>query len=121
MRVTHPTRRLACDLNERITVSLDVFGFDDLLEVVDDLIHRHTSELMAHAIYDKLEDGTFSGRIPECIGVLAFGATLRTCEVELRSTLEDWILVGLKLGHRLPVIAGIDLNKGPVREPVDAV
>jgi hypothetical protein len=27
------------------------------------------------------------------------------------STLEDWIIVGLKLGHILPVIDGIDLNE----------
>jgi hypothetical protein len=40
---------------------------------------------------------------------------------ELRSTLEDWILVGLQLKHPLPVIQGIDLNKEPAREPVDAV
>ena len=81
----------------------------------------YTSQLMARAVYDKLEDGTFAGRIPECKGVLVFGATLRACEDELRSTVEDWIVVGLKLGHSLPVIAGIDLNKEPVREPVDAV
>ena len=81
----------------------------------------YVSQFMATAVYDKLEDGTFSGRIPECKGVLAFGATLRACEEELRSTLEDWILVGLKLGHPLPVIAGIDLNREPIREPVDAV
>ena len=76
---------------------------------------------MANAVYDKLEDNTFTGRIPPCKGVLAFGAALRECEDELRSTLEDWILVGLKLGHPLPVIAGIDLNKEPAYEPVDAV
>jgi predicted RNase H-like HicB family nuclease len=81
----------------------------------------YTSQLMARAVYDKLEDGTFAGRIPECKGVLVFGATLRACEDELRSTVEDWIVVGLKLGHPLPVIAGIDLNKEPVREPVDAI
>jgi predicted RNase H-like HicB family nuclease len=81
----------------------------------------YTSQLMARAVYDKLEDGTFAGRIPECKGVLVFGATLRVCEDELRSTVEDWIVVGLKLGHPLPVIAGIDLNKEPVREPVDAI
>lgn len=81
----------------------------------------YTSQLMARAVYDKLEDGTVAGRIPECKGVLVFGATLRACEDELRSTLEDWIVVGLKLGHPLPVIAGIDLNKEPVREPVDAI
>ena len=63
------------------------------------------------ARYDKLEDGTFAGEIPKLKGIAAFGKTLRECENELRSVLEDWILLGLKLGHKLPVLAGIDLNK----------
>jgi predicted RNase H-like HicB family nuclease len=63
------------------------------------------------ARYDKLEDGSFSGEIPKLKGVAAFGKTLRDCEKELRSTLEDWILVGLRLCHKLPVLAGIDLNR----------
>ena len=63
------------------------------------------------ARYDKLEDGSFVGEIPKLKGVIAFGTSLRECENELRSTLEDWILVGLRLGHKLLVIAGIDLNK----------
>lgn len=67
------------------------------------VLSDYMDQAMAQALYDKLEDGTFSGRIPPCIGVLAFGATLRECEDELRSTLEDWILVGLKLSHSLPV------------------
>jgi len=76
---------------------------------------------MAQAVYDKLEDGTFSGHIPRCPGVIAFGTTRHKCEASLRSTLEDWILLGLKLGHSLPVINGIDLNKEPQREPVEAM
>jgi predicted RNase H-like HicB family nuclease len=76
---------------------------------------------MAQAVYDKIEDGTFAGRIPACKGVVAFGETLRECQDELRSTLEDWIWVGLKLRHPLPVLAGIDLNREPTREPVGAV
>jgi predicted RNase H-like HicB family nuclease len=63
------------------------------------------------ARYDKLEDGSFAGEIPRLKGVIAFGTTLRQCETELRSTLEDWLLVGLRLGHKLPVLAGNDLNK----------
>lgn len=63
------------------------------------------------AEYDKLSNGTFSGRIAACPGVVAFAATLKTCERELRSTLEDWLLLGLKLGHALPVMGDIDLNK----------
>lgn len=81
----------------------------------------YVAQLMSLANYDKLEDGTFAGRIPHCKGVVAFGVTLRECENELHSTLEDWILVGLKLGHPLPVVAEIDLNRGPTYEPVDAV
>ena len=72
------------------------------------VLTEYIDRLMAGAIYDKLEDRTFSGKIPECKGVISFGATLRECEDELRSTLEDWILVGLRLGHDLPIIAGID-------------
>ena len=85
------------------------------------ILTEYVSLLMGQAAYDKLEDGTFAGRIPPCKGVVAFAATLRECEDELRSTLEDWIFVGLKLRHPLPVIAGIDLNREPVHEPVDAL
>lgn len=85
------------------------------------ILTEYMSQVMNQAIYDKLDDGSFSGRIPSCKGVIAFGETLRVCEDELRSTLEDWILVGLKLGHTLPVVAGIDLNKDPTYEPMDAV
>jgi len=82
------------------------------------ILSEYVEQAMADAVYDKLDDGTFFGRIPSCQGVVAFGATLRECEEELRSTLEDWILVGLKLRHPLPVIADIDLNKEPICEPV---
>ena len=76
---------------------------------------------ISHAQYDKLEDGSFAGRIPKCKGVIAFAKSLRQCEDRLRSTLEDWIIVGLKLGHRLPVINGINLNRRPKRESVGAM
>lgn len=85
------------------------------------ILTEYVNQLMAHAVYDKLEDDTFTGRIPQCKGVVAFGTTLRECEDELHSVLEDWILVGLKLRHTLPVVAEIDLNKEPTYEPVDAV
>jgi UPF0150-like len=44
---------------------------------------------------------------------VAFSETLRGCEAELQSVLEDWILLGLKLGHHLPVMEDIDLNREP--------
>ncbi len=75
------------------------------------ILTNYVEQTLALAVYDKLKDGSFTGRILPCLGVVAFGASLRRCEDELRSVLEDWILVGLKLGHPLPVVAGIDLNQ----------
>ena len=61
----------------------------------------YVSQLLAYTVYDKLAGGNYAGRIPQCKGVVTFRATLRECKDELHSTLEDWILVGLKLGHPL--------------------
>jgi predicted RNase H-like HicB family nuclease len=63
------------------------------------ILTGYVESALSQAEYDKVEDGTYSGCIPPCKGVIAFGKTLRECEDELRSTLEDWALVGLKLGH----------------------
>ncbi len=65
---------------------------------------------LARAEYDKLEDETFSGRIPGCKGVIAFGKSLRECENELQSTLEEWIFVGLEIRTiRYLLLDGFDL------------
>ena len=85
------------------------------------ILSDYLERALAQAEYDKLEDGTFFGKIPLCKGVVAFGVTLRECENELHSTLEDWVLVGLKLGHQLPVVADLNLNMTPAYEPVESV
>ena len=73
----------------------------------------YVDQALALAVYDKLDDGAFAGRIPVCKGVHARGTALRECQDQLRSTLEGWILASLKLGHPLPVLGGIDLNRIP--------
>jgi predicted RNase H-like HicB family nuclease len=75
---------------------------------------------MEMAAYEKLEDGSYGREIPALEGVIAFGSTLRKCEEELRSTLEDWILLGFHLGHKLPAVGGIDLNR-PAHAHVESV
>jgi predicted RNase H-like HicB family nuclease len=84
------------------------------------ILTDYLDRALSIAEYDKLEDGSFSGRIPSCKGVIAFAQTLRECEIELHSTLEDWVLVGLKLGHKLPVLDDIDLNREPIYEPMES-
>ena len=85
------------------------------------ILSDYIDKALAQAVYEKLQDGTYAGKITDCTGVLAFGKSLRKCEEELRSTLEDWVLVGLKKGHELPVIDDIDLNKEIVREPMETL
>ena len=57
----------------------------------------YINRALSYAKYDKLDDGSFTGRIPKCKGVIAFAKSLHKCEDNLRATLEDWILLGLKL------------------------
>jgi predicted RNase H-like HicB family nuclease len=85
------------------------------------ILSEYVDKAMDEASYDKLEDNSFVGKITVCKGVIAFGSTLKECQNELRSTLEDWILLGLKLRHHLPVIDNIDLNQEPSLEPLDTL
>lgn len=75
------------------------------------VLSEYLEKALDDAEYEKLEDGSYAGTIPVCRGVIAFAASLRHCERELRSVLEDWLLLDLKLDHMLPIIGGIDLNK----------
>ena len=62
------------------------------------ILTDYVNQQLAQAVYDKLEDGTFSGRIPSCKGVVAFGSTLRDCEESCTplSKIGSW---WLKLNH----------------------
>ncbi|KCZ71065.1 hypothetical protein ANME2D_03095 [Candidatus Methanoperedens nitroreducens] len=72
----------------------------------------YINKALSKAEYDKLEDGTFFGRIPQCPGVLAFGKTLFECQKELESVLEGWLIVKIRHGDTLPVIDDLDINTG---------
>ena len=75
------------------------------------MLIEYINKAMSKAIYDKLEDGSFSGKIAQCPGVVAFGETLYECQQELSSSLEGWLIVKIRHGDRLPVIGRINLNK----------
>ncbi len=74
------------------------------------ILTEYIESALSLADYDKLGDGTFAGKIAECPGVISFGNSLEECRSNVRSTLEDWILLGLRFGHRLPTIKGLNLN-----------
>ena len=75
------------------------------------MLIEYINKAMSKAVYDKLEDGSFTGKIPQCPGVVAFGETLYQCRQELISSLEGWLIVKIRHGDRLPVVGRINLNK----------
>ncbi len=74
------------------------------------MLIEYIDKTMRKAVYEKLEDDTYSGKIPQCPGVIAFGETLYQCQEELRSALEGWLLIKIRHGDKLPVMGGINLN-----------
>jgi predicted RNase H-like HicB family nuclease len=75
------------------------------------MLTEYINNAMSKSVYDKLEDGSFSGKIPQCPGVIAFGETLYQCQEELKSSLEGWMIVKIRHGDKLPVLGRINLNK----------
>jgi predicted RNase H-like HicB family nuclease len=84
------------------------------------MLTEYIQNAMRLAHYELMENGRFFGAIPGCKGLYAEGKTLEQCREELQSTLEDWLLLGLQLGHNLPVIDGINLNRSNRRKTAHA-
>ena len=68
------------------------------------MLTRYIQAAMNQAVYELLEDGSFYGEIPSCKGVWSSTDTLETCREELQDALRGWIILGLRLGHALPVL-----------------
>jgi len=73
------------------------------------MLITYIQNAMRLAKYEILENGQYYGEIPGFQGVWAQAENLETCRDELQSVLEDWLILGLRMGHKLPVVAGIQL------------
>ncbi len=75
------------------------------------MLTAYINAAMHKAHYEILEGGEgYIGKIPGLQGVWANADKLEACREELREVLEEWIILGLKMGHHIPVIDGIELN-----------
>jgi predicted RNase H-like HicB family nuclease len=68
------------------------------------MLLEYIDKAMSKAEYEKLEDGTYYGKIAVCPGVIAFGKTLYECQKELRSVLEGWLIVKIRHGDQLSFV-----------------
>ena len=67
------------------------------------MLITYIQNAMRLAKYEILEDGGYYGEIPGFQGVWAQARDLETCRDELQSGLRDWLVLGLQMGHRIPV------------------
>ncbi len=74
------------------------------------MIRRYVEAALRGARYDKLEDGTFYGEVPRLRGVLATAQTLEACRDQLAEVVEEWVLVRVARGLRVPAMAGIEVR-----------
>ena len=75
------------------------------------MLTAYINAAMRSAHYELLEDGEgYVGKIPKLQGVWANADSLEACRDELQEVLEEWIILGLKMNHHIPVIDGIELN-----------
>ncbi len=75
------------------------------------MLTAYINAAMRNAHYEILEGGEgYVGKISGLQGVWANADTLEACRDELREVLEEWIILGLKMNHQIPVIGGIELN-----------
>ena len=74
------------------------------------MLTNYVQAAIRKARYEILDDGTYYGEIPGFPGVFANADTLEVCREQLQEVLEDWILLGLRLGHHLPEVDGLTLE-----------
>jgi predicted RNase H-like HicB family nuclease len=68
------------------------------------MLTKYIQAAMRRATYEILEDGTYYGEIEGFEGIYANHETLLGCQELLQEVLEGWLILGLRLGHEIPVI-----------------
>lgn len=71
------------------------------------MIREYIERALHRAAYDKIEDGSFVGEVPGLQGVLANASTLETCREQLAEVIEEWVLVRVARGLKVPSLGGI--------------
>jgi hypothetical protein len=74
------------------------------------IVERYIMAAMEQAEAEELEEGGVVATVPGLIGIVASGADVHNCALDLYTRLEDWVRVVIEQGFELPVFGGIDLN-----------
>ena len=53
--------------------------------------------------------GSWYGRIPRFRGLIVTSSSAAGCRLALRVALESWVLLGVRMGDKLPTVGGVTL------------
>jgi len=74
------------------------------------MIREYVERALRRAKYDRLEDGTYAAEVRGLRGVLAVGETLEECRDRIPEVVEEWVLVRVSRGMRVPPLDGIEVG-----------
>ncbi len=66
------------------------------------MLSEYIAKKLGDARYKLLRDGSYFGEIPELKGVWANAKNLENCRKELQEVLEDWLLLKVRVGEKIP-------------------
>jgi predicted RNase H-like HicB family nuclease len=77
------------------------------------MLREYIEAAMRRAHYELIDqpDQPYYGEIPGLDGVFATGETLEQCRANLEDALDAWLALGLQLGHPIPDIEGIRIER----------
>lgn len=66
------------------------------------MLSEYIAKELSRARYKILKDGTYFGEIPGLRGVWASARNLEECRETLREILEEWVILKLRDGDKIP-------------------
>ena len=77
---------------------------------VASMLVAYIRQAVGRARYAVLEDGAVAATVPGLRGVIAVGRTKAACRRELASVIEEWVLVRVARGLRVPKLGGVEVR-----------
>jgi predicted RNase H-like HicB family nuclease len=84
-----------------------------------DMFAEYIAAALEQAEYEIIDDPEpYYAHVPGLQGVWATGRTIEECRKELISTIEGWIVLGLRMGQPIPPINGNIIDVSVEQVPV---
>ena len=75
------------------------------------MLTAYIEAAMNEAKYEIIDNTEpFYVEIPRLKGLWATGKTLEDCRRNLAETLEEWLVISLQLGHKIPPMQGVKIR-----------